>query len=81
MKAIFVPSALLLTAIAAVFLNAPQETAAFVCPPRFCDNVTCPKITKCNGIVKAKGSTCGCCPLCVKQLSISLYRFIAFTLS
>ncbi|KAG0425194.1 hypothetical protein HPB47_027617 [Ixodes persulcatus] len=50
MKTIFVPSALLLTAIAAVFLNAPKETAAFVCLPGFCDNVTCPKITKCNGI-------------------------------
>ncbi|KAG0420872.1 hypothetical protein HPB47_003214 [Ixodes persulcatus] len=61
----------LLAAIILPFLDVPLCTVGqflFVCPAWYCSNETCTKIEHCDGIVKLNGSTCGCCPLCVRQL-------------
>uniref|UniRef100_A0A147BQ31 Putative secreted protein n=1 Tax=Ixodes ricinus TaxID=34613 RepID=A0A147BQ31_IXORI len=62
----------LLASIMLPFLDVPPCTGVqflFVCPPGYCSNETCTEIEHCDGIVKPNGSTCGCCPLCVRLLA------------
>lgn len=62
-------------AVALLVLTA-QETEAIACTYKFCDNAKCQnnvEMEKCAAdsmaVYKEKGGMCGCCGLCVKQLS------------
>ncbi|XP_075527316.1 uncharacterized protein LOC142559625 [Dermacentor variabilis] len=52
-------------------LVAPPRAAGTLCPPNYCDNVTCTPIksSECDGKVEVRASDCGCCEQCVKQLN------------
>uniref|UniRef100_A0A482Z8U4 U6-Hypotoxin-Hsp1a_1 n=1 Tax=Hypochilus sp. SGP-2016 TaxID=1905178 RepID=A0A482Z8U4_9ARAC len=45
---------------------------AIVCEEDFCDKVKCEDLSLCEkkngGLIRTKGSYCGCCDICVRQL-------------
>jgi hypothetical protein len=50
-------------------------TSAIVCPSNFCANYSCPELTQesCvaqNAVLKPNATFCGCCPNCIRQLSM-----------
>ncbi|KAI8492388.1 receptor antagonist [Branchiostoma belcheri] len=48
--------------------------AAILCPPNFCDSVTCEEVTSetCEGRVQDGGSMCGCCDTCITQIPLGM---------
>jgi len=42
---------------------------AIICPTNICKNVSCPNLDSCEGgYLKASGSFCGCCDVCVSYI-------------
>lgn len=54
-----------LLAMAITLIVSQISTALIVCPPHFCENVTCPVIDKCPDGYALAPTFCGCCQRCV----------------
>jgi len=68
---------LLLTILAVLVCTA----WAIVCPKNFCATVSCPELTQetCvtqNAVLKPNASFCGCCPDCIRELSMIIIGVI-----
>ena len=59
-----------------------SSQALFQCPPNYCDGQVCAELTSktCYGVIKTRGSWCGCCDVCIKQLG-KLFSFINYKLA
>ncbi|KAL1415657.1 hypothetical protein MTO96_029077 [Rhipicephalus appendiculatus] len=47
-----------------------SAACAFVCPPNYCDSVTCPKLSpeECPGRLSSEATFCECCVGCIRWI-------------
>lgn len=62
----FIKVALLATAI--ILTVSQISTGLIVCPPNYCDNVTCIEISRCPEGYAFAPTVCGCCQRCVTEI-------------